>query len=102
MVCRINFCTLGGAGSGGLAEWSNAPVLKTDGRESVPRVRIPEPPPFHIFCLVLTIWIGVFLVSPHLRPHFELHLNTRFWTMLDYGSDAASGELFEAEYEDTA
>ena len=30
---------------GGVAEWSNAPVLKTDGRESVPRVRIPEPPP---------------------------------------------------------
>ena len=29
---------------GGLAEWSNAPVLKTGGRESVPRVRIPEPP----------------------------------------------------------
>ena len=30
---------------GGLAEWSIAPVLKTGGRESVPRVRIPEPPP---------------------------------------------------------
>ena len=28
-----------------MAEWSNAPVLKTGGRESVPRVRIPEPPP---------------------------------------------------------
>ena len=30
---------------GEMAEWSNAPVLKTDGRESVPRVRIPVPPP---------------------------------------------------------
>ena len=34
--------------TGGLAEWSNAAVLKTVGRESVPRVRIPEPPPFHL------------------------------------------------------
>ena len=31
--------------NGGLAEWSNAPVLKTDEGESPPRVRIPEPPP---------------------------------------------------------
>ena len=31
--------------SGGLAEWSNAPVLKTGVRESVPWVRIPRPPP---------------------------------------------------------
>ena len=30
---------------GGLAEWFNAPVLKTDEGESLPRVRIPEPPP---------------------------------------------------------
>ena len=30
---------------GGVAEWSTAPVLKTDVRESVPRVRIPVPPP---------------------------------------------------------
>ncbi len=34
---------------GGLAEWSNAPVLKTDEGESPPRVRIPEPPPFYLF-----------------------------------------------------
>jgi hypothetical protein len=34
---------------GGVAEWSNAPVLKTGVRESVPWVRIPPPPPrgFH-------------------------------------------------------
>ena len=30
---------------GGVAEWSNAPVLKTDEGESPPRVRIPVPPP---------------------------------------------------------
>jgi hypothetical protein len=28
-----------------VAEWSNAPVLKTDEGESPPRVRIPVPPP---------------------------------------------------------
>ena len=33
---------------GGVAEWSNAPVLKTDVRESVPRVRIPVPPPQNV------------------------------------------------------
>ena len=44
-ICRIRFGQLGGGRCGGLAEWSIAPVLKTDGRESVPRVRIPEPPP---------------------------------------------------------
>ena len=31
--------------SGELAEWLNAPVLKTGERESVPRVRIPGSPP---------------------------------------------------------
>ena len=30
---------------GGVAEWSNAAVLKTVERESVPGVRIPPPPP---------------------------------------------------------
>ena len=30
---------------GELAEWLNAPVLKTGERESVPRVRIPGSPP---------------------------------------------------------
>ena len=34
-----------GAVVGGVAEWSNAPVLKTGVRESVPWVRIPPPPP---------------------------------------------------------
>ena len=32
---------------GSLAEWLNAPVLKTDEGESPPRVRIPELPPIH-------------------------------------------------------
>ena len=30
---------------GGLAEWFNAPVLKTGDRESGPWVQIPQPPP---------------------------------------------------------
>ena len=30
---------------GGVAEWLNAPVLKTDVGESLPWVRIPPPPP---------------------------------------------------------
>ena len=31
--------------AGGVAEWLNAPVLKTDVGESLPWVRIPPPPP---------------------------------------------------------
>jgi hypothetical protein len=31
-----------------VAEWSNAPVLKTDEGESPPRVRIPVPPPHYL------------------------------------------------------
>ena len=31
--------------NGGVAEWLNAPVLKTDVGESLPWVRIPPPPP---------------------------------------------------------
>ncbi len=31
---------------GGVAEWLNAPVLKTGVHGSVPGVRIPPPPPF--------------------------------------------------------
>ena len=37
--------------AGGVAEWSNAPVLKTGVRESVPWVRIPPPPPATLFSL---------------------------------------------------
>ncbi len=32
---------------GGVAEWLNAPVLKTDVGESLPWVRIPPPPPYN-------------------------------------------------------
>ena len=37
---------------GGVAEWSNAPVLKTGVRESVPWVRIPPLPPFMTYMLL--------------------------------------------------
>ena len=38
------FCSYAGI-VGGVAEWLNAPVLKTDVGESLPWVRIPPPPP---------------------------------------------------------
>ena len=38
------FCSYAGF-VGGVAEWLNAPVLKTDVGESLPWVRIPPPPP---------------------------------------------------------
>ena len=38
------FCSYSGF-VGGVAEWLNAPVLKTDVGESLPWVRIPPPPP---------------------------------------------------------
>ena len=34
--------------NGGVAEWLNAPVLKTDVGESLPWVRIPPPPPYFL------------------------------------------------------
>ena len=37
---------------GGVAEWLNAPVLKTDVGESLPWVRIPPPPPFTPFSYI--------------------------------------------------
>ncbi len=48
---------------GGVAEWSNAPVLKTGVRESVPWVRIPPPPP-----PVLTRTASSTHDFPNLRP----------------------------------
>ena len=39
------FCSYAGF-VGGVAEWLNAPVLKTDVGESLPWVRIPPPPPY--------------------------------------------------------
>ena len=35
-----------GGATGGVAEWLNAPVLKTGIGESLSRVRIPLPPPY--------------------------------------------------------
>ena len=40
------FCSYAGF-VGGVAEWLNAPVLKTDVGESLPWVRIPPPPPLN-------------------------------------------------------
>ena len=48
---------------GGVAEWSNAPVLKTDVRESVPRVRIPVPPPLKCFKLLFLLFYFLFMRS---------------------------------------
>lgn len=47
---------------GGLAERSNAAVLKTVGRESVPWVRIPQPPPA----------TPCFVIPEGLRPFFPV------------------------------
>ena len=41
-----------------MAEWSNAPVLKTGVRESVPWVRIPPPPPLFLNAYKLLILIS--------------------------------------------
>ncbi|MEN9647537.1 MAG: hypothetical protein RLY57_341, partial [Candidatus Parcubacteria bacterium] len=44
--------------TGGMAEWSNAPVLKTGGVERLPRVRISLPPqtkPKQAFLFALTL-----------------------------------------------
>jgi hypothetical protein len=38
-----------------VAEWLNAPVLKTDEGESLPRVRIPAPPPFSVLKVLIYI-----------------------------------------------
>ena len=64
---------------GGVAEWSNAPVLKTDEGESPPRVRIPVPPPsaslgstlFHNpvnYCVISARYRQAFGVMLWLRP----------------------------------
>ena len=55
---------------GGVAEWSNAPVLKTDGRESVPRVRIPVPPPLCNIDLILLLYFN----NAHIATPYEAYL----------------------------
>ena len=52
---QSGFTVIGLCRSGGVAEWSNAPVLKTGVRGSVPWVRIPPPPP-HIPSNLLMPW----------------------------------------------
>ena len=44
--CVLSDRALNRPKTGEVAEWSNAAVLKTVERESVPRVRIPVSPPF--------------------------------------------------------
>ena len=62
---------------GGVAEWSNAPVLKTDGRESVPRVRIPVPPPFCDIDLTFLLYCNnIRIATPYevyQRAYFEVY-----------------------------
>ena len=64
---------------GGVAEWSNAPVLKTDEGESPPRVRIPVPPPSASlgstpshnpvnYCVISARYRQAFCVMLWLRP----------------------------------
>ncbi len=52
---------------GGLAEWSNAPVLKTGEGVSPPRVRIPEPPPYTIVIVSVSHGAGL---HPTVAPTF--------------------------------
>ena len=44
--------------TGGVAEWLNAPVLKTGIRESVSRVRIPPPPPLTRLLMSKVLFLG--------------------------------------------
>ncbi len=74
-----------------MAEWSNAPVLKTDEGESPPRVRIPVPPPpafaagtapqnTLIFWLVSAIYKRVLCVM--------LSVRLRYWLIVSLYSEA--------------
>jgi hypothetical protein len=58
-----------------VAEWSNAPVLKTGVRESVPWVRIPPPPPSHLKFLLFINYLcaGLIVASPSVTPIFALN-----------------------------
>ncbi len=74
--------------SGGLAEWSNAPVLKTDEGESPPRVRIPEPPPFFIFVrfdrAALSGFFLLFLWVCSLSSIFLSFVQLRLYSFLEW------------------
>ncbi len=57
---------------GEVAEWSNAAVLKTVGRESVPRVRIPVSPPLIPVSLQLCFLTRICVAIPaHWRVCFQ-------------------------------
>jgi hypothetical protein len=66
--------------SGGLAEWSNAPVLKTGVRESVPWVRIPRPPPLilNICCYINVLSDWTVVLSPILSAIMQLNEYIQF------------------------
>ena len=74
-VCRIAKTALCGPCCGGVAEWSNALVLKTSVRESVPWVRIPPPPPLTIILsfYIIYLWGCGVLASPSMTPILNLH-----------------------------
>ena len=58
---------------GGVAEWLNAPVLKTDVGESLPWVRIPPPPPFNHIKVFKNNILGFFeLIHPPFHPPKDL------------------------------
>ena len=69
-----------------MAEWSNAPVLKTDEGESPPRVRIPVPPPSASpdstlahnsvnYPAASAIYMLAFFVILRLRPLYQQNYN---------------------------
>ena len=73
---------------GGVAEWSNAPVLKTDGRESVPRVRIPVPPPNpnaskHYWMTIMVFSLIVFLLTSLRYPLYSFSAWYEVWYFLN-------------------
>ena len=54
-----------------MAEWSNAPVLKTDEGESPPRVRIPVPPPHIPVKWLILLYFNISKISTHNVTHNE-------------------------------
>ena len=70
---------------GGVAEWLNAPVLKTDVGESLPWVRIPPPPPPHsahscycVFWRFSCARSGIYNSVLQLMPHITSHISDNF------------------------
>ena len=59
---RCSTCALECASLGGMAEWTNAPVLKTGLPLRVTWVRIPLPPPFSPICKYFKVW-SVYMID---------------------------------------